>query len=296
MTPEYTEDPEAPRYGVPVGLGSEAFVYYNKKLFKKAGLPTDFQPKTWEEVEAAGKKLQAAGIQPFGGGNKEGYENDFWFFMGWPSFGTAQQAIELANGELPFTDKVVEEAYGPSIEMQEAGLYPADRFSTPLVPEGVGMFEEGHAAMAVVVAGSLFELREKLGEENFGLFQPPGAKYGQVSPNFGASVPKFAKNKEAAWAYAEFLASQEAQEIYLEKSGLLPNREDVKLPADAPSQFQQLLNIPKEYSSTLPVVAQMIPGSVLTTLRTEMSQVLQGRQSLQNALSAAQETAEKSTE
>ena len=36
--------------------------YYNKDLFKKAGLDPNVPPKTWPEVEAAAKKLQAAGV------------------------------------------------------------------------------------------------------------------------------------------------------------------------------------------------------------------------------------------
>jgi sn-glycerol 3-phosphate transport system substrate-binding protein len=36
--------------------------YYNKDLFKKAGLDPNAPPKTWPEVEAAAKKLQAAGV------------------------------------------------------------------------------------------------------------------------------------------------------------------------------------------------------------------------------------------
>jgi len=36
--------------------------YYNKDLFKKAGLDPNAPPKTWPEVEAAAKKLQAVGV------------------------------------------------------------------------------------------------------------------------------------------------------------------------------------------------------------------------------------------
>ena len=36
--------------------------YYNKDLFKKAGLDPNVPPTTWPEVEAAAKKLQAAGV------------------------------------------------------------------------------------------------------------------------------------------------------------------------------------------------------------------------------------------
>ena len=41
---------------------STPILYYNKDLFKKAGLP-DKAPATWDEVEAMAKKLQAAGVK-----------------------------------------------------------------------------------------------------------------------------------------------------------------------------------------------------------------------------------------
>lgn len=41
---------------------STPILYYNKDLFRKAGLP-DKPPATWDEVEAAAKKLVAAGVR-----------------------------------------------------------------------------------------------------------------------------------------------------------------------------------------------------------------------------------------
>ncbi len=41
---------------------STPILYYNKDLFKKAGL-ADKAPATWEEIEASAKKLQAAGVK-----------------------------------------------------------------------------------------------------------------------------------------------------------------------------------------------------------------------------------------
>jgi sn-glycerol 3-phosphate transport system substrate-binding protein len=41
---------------------STPVLYYNKDLFKKAGLDPDSPPKTWPEMGTAGAKLQAAGV------------------------------------------------------------------------------------------------------------------------------------------------------------------------------------------------------------------------------------------
>jgi sn-glycerol 3-phosphate transport system substrate-binding protein len=42
---------------------STPVMYYNKTLFKKAGLDPESPPKTWPELEAAAKKLQASGVK-----------------------------------------------------------------------------------------------------------------------------------------------------------------------------------------------------------------------------------------
>src|SRR5262249_49356782 len=128
MTPGYQEN--GPHYGVPIGETNFIF-YYNKALFKKAGLPTNFEPKTWDEVKQAGEKLKAAGIQPFVGGDKEGYEDIYSWQLGWTTVNTKQQGIELSEGELPYTSDAFAKAYEPEEMMQKAGLLQANRFALP---------------------------------------------------------------------------------------------------------------------------------------------------------------------
>ena len=52
-------------YGVPDGTDTRA-LWYNKHVFAKAGLPTDWQPKTWEDVLSAARqiKAKAPGVTP----------------------------------------------------------------------------------------------------------------------------------------------------------------------------------------------------------------------------------------
>ncbi|MEU7898474.1 extracellular solute-binding protein [Nonomuraea sp. NPDC049152] len=50
------------KYALPIGTDGRV-LYFNKTLFQKAGLPADWQPKSWQEVLDAGTKLKAAGIR-----------------------------------------------------------------------------------------------------------------------------------------------------------------------------------------------------------------------------------------
>jgi sn-glycerol 3-phosphate transport system substrate-binding protein len=57
----YYTDTKGNMLSFPFNSSTPVF-YYNKDLFKKAGLDPNAPPKTWPEVEAAAKKLQAAGV------------------------------------------------------------------------------------------------------------------------------------------------------------------------------------------------------------------------------------------
>ncbi|HEY7603536.1 MAG TPA: extracellular solute-binding protein [Gaiellaceae bacterium] len=46
------------KYGLPTGTDGRV-LFYNKKLFAQAGLPADWQPKSWDDVLAAGEKLKS---------------------------------------------------------------------------------------------------------------------------------------------------------------------------------------------------------------------------------------------
>lgn len=52
------------RYGVPLGTDGRV-LYFNKELFDQAGLPTDWQPASWNDVLAAGEQLaELDGVVP----------------------------------------------------------------------------------------------------------------------------------------------------------------------------------------------------------------------------------------
>ncbi len=291
---------EGDHYGVPIGTAGQIY-YYNKKLFAKAGLPREFQPDTWDEVLEAGERLQAAGIQPFTGGNKEGFENQWWFSTGWQSENTAEEAVELGEGKIPFTDELVTKAFGPEVMMQEAGLYPEDRFTTPLFPDGVARFGDEEGAMMLGLMGVTAywgEYNKALGEKNVGMFLPPGSNYFGTEAEYVWSIPTFAEDKEAAWAFIEFMASKESITKFVNAGAFLPNRKDVVLPASAPEQAAQLVewNQGDEQLKQASTALSVVPAQVLFgPLPLEVNQALQGRTSLEEAQKAMQGAAEKSS-
>ena len=64
------------QYGVPYNLGMVG-VWYNKALFKKAGI--DAPPQTWSEFLSDVQKLKSAGITPIAVGEKDKWPGMFWW-------------------------------------------------------------------------------------------------------------------------------------------------------------------------------------------------------------------------
>jgi raffinose/stachyose/melibiose transport system substrate-binding protein len=64
------------QYGVPYNLGAVG-VWYNKKLFAKAGI--DSPPSTWNDFLADVQKLKSAGITPIAVGEKDKWPGMFWW-------------------------------------------------------------------------------------------------------------------------------------------------------------------------------------------------------------------------
>jgi ABC-type glycerol-3-phosphate transport system substrate-binding protein len=284
-------------YGLPHGLWNEVF-YYNKKLFRQAGLPTDFKPKTWEEVRDAGLRLKAAGIQPFTGGGKDGYESSLWFSIAWPSVNTQQDAVELSEGRQPFTGEAVKQALAPEQMMQDAGLFEDDRYSTPEVPDGAARFRDGKGAMFLGLSATVAYYNEfipKLGEENLGWFYAPGSSYLKLEPNTAWGLTKFSENKDAAFAYAKFTTNAESARILYEVGGILPNNKDVALRKDAPVQERELAQEMRT-RPTFIGVNELIPQPVLKELWAELPQVLQGRKSSEEFQQDLQETYERNAD
>jgi sn-glycerol 3-phosphate transport system substrate-binding protein len=84
----YTKDGKL--YSMPFNSSTPIF-YYNKDAFKKAGLDPEKPPKTWQDVEAYGKKVIAAGAAKCG------------FSTGWPSWTMVENMH--ATHDQPFASK-----------------------------------------------------------------------------------------------------------------------------------------------------------------------------------------------
>jgi sn-glycerol 3-phosphate transport system substrate-binding protein len=205
---------------------STPILYYNKALFKKAGLDPERAPKTWPEVEFAAGKLRAAGV-PCG------------FTTHWPSWVNVENFSALhnlpiatkANGfagldaELKINNPVLVRHIGKLAEWQKTKLFDYSGRGTSAEPRfqhgECGIFLGSSAARADIIAKGKFGI-------GYGMLpywpDVPGAPQNTIIG--GATLwvlmgrPK-AEYKGAAKFFA-FLSRPEVQASWHQKTGYLP--------------------------------------------------------------------------
>ncbi|MEP9368039.1 sn-glycerol-3-phosphate ABC transporter substrate-binding protein UgpB [Xanthobacter sp. VNH20] len=142
---------------------STVILYYNKDLFTKAGLDPSAPPKTWPEVEADAKKLQAAGV-PCG------------FTTQWPSWvnvenlsawhnipiGTKQNGMGGLDTALEIANPLVERHWTALAEWQKSKIYDYGGRQSKADPKffsgECAMSVGSSAARAAILANAKFDL------------------------------------------------------------------------------------------------------------------------------------------
>jgi ABC-type glycerol-3-phosphate transport system substrate-binding protein len=90
-------------WGVPLTV-MNIQIYYNKALFKKAGLDPERPPRTWDEFMFASARLQKAGIPPLLAGLGDLWV-DYKIYLAYAWAYLGERALpEVVDGTLPFTD------------------------------------------------------------------------------------------------------------------------------------------------------------------------------------------------
>lgn len=231
-------------YALP--FSAEASVlYYNKTLFKKAGLDPAKPPKTWDEVKSAAQKIRALG--------KDTYGYYFSGACGGCLIFTAMPYLWAAGGDLiqgdgPDQKPIISSSAGVKEgltffkDMWDSGLVPAAaksdagaNFNGPFQTGKVGMYGAGAFAAGVLAADKKLD---------FGITPLPGKTAGQTGSFAGGdeiAIPSGSKNKDAAWEFLKWVTGTEAQTA-LGKLGPVPVRTDVAAgPYAAQSPYNPLL-------------------------------------------------------
>ena len=215
---------EGKTYALPFTAEASA-LYYNKDLFKKAGLDPSKPPTTYAEMRADAKAIRALGSDYYGftfagacgGCNVFEFAPHIWASGGdvlsgdgkQATLGTPQVADALQLYRDMWTDGSVSSASKNDAGTQQLPLFDSGK---------VGMITLGAFAIPTVEKAKI----------NFGVTPIPGKDGGSASFAGGdvISVISGTKNKPAAEDFVKWATDEQAQ-TFLAKNGSVPVRTDL---------------------------------------------------------------------
>lgn len=212
-----------------IPMTSQGFgFYYNKALFKKAGLDPNEPPKDWDSFLEACEKLKAAGIVPIIGGLRDFTTNFMFRALAANIYG--KEVYGLQTGEQGFANNpAFKRAAEMMVELKEKGYFNPDAASVPYFMDAIDMFAAGKGAIFCGLlsdVGNWKQFSDALGKDNVGYFPTINfaeAKYKDMQTfqpvGIGYGVTTWSKNKDIAVKYAEFYARGEGAMVFVEETG-----------------------------------------------------------------------------
>jgi ABC-type glycerol-3-phosphate transport system substrate-binding protein len=283
-------------YAVPYGAGYYYTVFYNKKLFAKAGV-TGPLPTTWEAMVTMAKKIKAKGITPFEFGEKEGYFGAWTLDSLISGLGGNDGVLAMFNGKQSLNAPLLIKPYTAWHGLFASGLTNSNA-ATLTYTTGVAKFAAGQAAMTITGQYYDDQITKGLGSKNVGLFPVPllkGSKYPTSlsgGPNNSYVIFKTSKNVSAAVKLIKFLTSPQVQGLSVQELGQLPN--NVSFKADkAFAAAQPLLTDLSNYINTrhyllFEAFDNVMPGSIDSYWYQTNNGVFSGALSPQSAAASMQ--------
>ncbi|MBW7454211.1 ABC transporter substrate-binding protein [Paenibacillus sepulcri] len=231
-------------YGVPYNTDSRG-LWYNKEIFKQAGLPEDWQPKSWDDVLNAARTIkQQAGedIVPIwmnlGKATGEATSMQTYEML---LYGTGERLYDDASGKwiarsqgildaLKFIETVNKEKLGPPLSKVLNGQ-AGNTSSREYLPQGkLAISLDGSW-----ITGNYFdtgaspwpEYKDVLG------FAPMPTSKGQepgsitLAGGWALSIPSNSQNKDEAWNFIKFALNKENTQKLVIASGNITVRADV---------------------------------------------------------------------
>ena len=216
-------------YGLPLDDGSRASLFYNKALFREAGIPQP--PATFTElmndarklvkVDASGK-MTRSGISLRLSGQGSGITEKFRFILE-PAGGSL--IVKTASGK--WHNDFDNEAGRATLQFYVDAVqkYHVD---DPRIQHDADAFVAGNTAMLMREAWVIGEINSKNPKLDYGVVAIPKWKRSRMLLQpFGFYVNKTSKNKEVAWDFLQFLTTKENAIRLTTMTGWVSERQDV---------------------------------------------------------------------
>jgi raffinose/stachyose/melibiose transport system substrate-binding protein len=200
---------------------------WNKAMFKKAGLNPNKGPRTWTELLADAKKLKAAGLTPFGMGNKDGY-GGAWFFslIGKQNLSSIDELKAAMIGKAKFSEPRFSGFYQALADFRK---YLNSDVASISFTQGLQLFGQKKVAMSWVTDGNVAAASKALGgAKAMGVGPIPIWGKGKLARSYdttqssSAFITSWSKHPKAAAQFLVFLHSSKALKAWYAATGVFP--------------------------------------------------------------------------
>lgn len=216
-------------YAAPVTLQGHP-IYYNKALYKKAGLDPEHPATTWNQFVADCATIKkATGASCFAVGNKEGA--GIQFFMSGLGSGvlTPQEYDDWISGKRDWRSADVKRLFQLWKEAETSGLNNKGANSTALFTDAFTVFESGKAANMIGLMsdiGHWKDFNEFLGADNVGVMPAPIVTSGATPSlpydgGIGYAVAKWTADPALAADLVKSLTSTDALRAFYSGAGAI---------------------------------------------------------------------------
>src|SRR5689334_1126758 len=200
-------------------------IFYNKDLFKKAGINPDHpQLSTYADFLAASKKIVGSGAAPSAiapAPTSEFFQSWFDFYPLYAAESGGKQTVE--NGKATFNDEAGKDVWNFWSQMYKDGYAPKEAYSGDA-------FADKKAAMAVVGPWAISVYKDKV---NWGVVPVPtkdgmdASKVNTFTDAKNIGLYSACTNQKTAWDLLKFATSKDQDGKLLERTGQMPIRTDL---------------------------------------------------------------------
>jgi multiple sugar transport system substrate-binding protein len=239
-------------FGIPLGTDARA-IWYRKDVFKAVGLPENWQPKSWDEVLDAARKIKAAKPTTFplqinaGTAMGEATTLQGWYMV---MLGTGTNIYDFKTNKYPVSGQPILDAlnFYKKVYMDEK-LGDArmqllkdgrDRSFLGFRDGNIAMLVEGDYLWRSVLASGSTKLDNRdalVGWAKMPAMAPGKGVNGQdfvtASGGTGFILNPNTKNKAESWALLSFMFSKASLDFIQTVEPRIRSRDDVAVPNDA---------------------------------------------------------------
>lgn len=279
------------RYAVPYNMGVN-ILYYNKAMFKAAGLDPDKPPTTLENVLAAAKKLNDPDKGKYGisfRATREGNANTFLWAMLWMACGGSW---EKGDGKLDYSAIAGPQAVEATDYFAQFHKYAPVGISSYGYEEAQLAFQQGIAAMWIdtsILAGNVLNKKDSQVADDVG-FAAFTQGHAIGSPWMFLMAAR-TKHPKEAWQFLKFVSGYDLQMAQVE-SGVQtgPVRTDVLNNPDIDKYFNADLAKAVNYALAHDPISNYFPAvnemtEIRSILAVKIADVALGKRDSKTAVS-----------